>query len=771
MSDNDAKKSSQNEEETLDSLAGELEFEPGKDATELESEELASSWERAERIVFADSNKSRIRAQRVRPPSRTAEDADAVPQASAADLAGIEKDVEEQLKRNESLGIILGEAEQGWIEAEVSEEGEQAYLRALDFGDDKSITKETVLNSLRDDYDIKFGIDEDAVAELVARAAAGEALRENVLIAQDKPPVPGEPGRIEYPFLEGLGAEQTLPFWELYTAFEKRNLDELLKNCSLARMVCPGDTLAVEIPPTEGTPGTDVRGEPHTIPGQPASLEIGANVSVSDEGFLADIYGYVCVIRDKLSVISPVWISPDKMEAYFIHFPQLVPPSLPQSEWIVQLLEIKEIRHGIQESAIERLCQQVLENRAHANLIASGRPAVDGTDTRIEYTFDPQKRPGTYLPDGTIDLRQRNVIIGVKKDQLLGELKAAAEGQNGMNIRGEEIPAKDGEKKTFKGGGNVRIEEENGIPRFFYAGITGSVKIQEGAIKVEPIHRIDGPVDYETGNIDVPIDIYIKGSVLSGFKVKSEGNIIIGGTVENGAEVRARGDVAVSGGIVGRKTKVIAQGYLETKLIQNSQVIANGDIRVGSYIYNGSVRSGGKITVNAANDKRGGSIVSGQVHAAKGIEAKHLGSASTDRTLVGLREPPQVEFRRLQLGQNLGKCNDVILRVLRTLGLQEVNADLLRRCLKRAPHDRKKKIAEMIQFLQEAVQKKQELLETQQELEKQIESDLQNMKIRVLADVFPDVTIQIGINYKNISEKISCQTFMKQEEEITWKPL
>lgn len=752
----------------------------GEDESAFAAEDMTASWEKAEGIIFADEGKSSLRSRRVRAPS--VEEEASTPDNSAAELAKLDGELEEQLERNESIGIVLGESGNGWIEVEIAEENKQAYLQALDFAADATIDKETVLKSLTEDYDLKFGIDQEAVAALVERAATGEVIRENVLIAQEEPPVPGEAGRIEYLFLEGWEEGQDgkqekhqerppPPFWELYTGFEKHALDDVLTTCPLARMVCPGEKLAVEIPPTEGTPGTDVLGQPHTIPGQPASLAVGENIAVSDEGYFSQIYGYVCLIRDKFTVVSPLWISADKTEAFFIHLPLFGPDRLPEPDWIQQLLEIAGIEHGIDEGCVEKLCQHAVDKRPFADLIACGTAAIDGTDTRIDYTFDPEKRPGAFLPDGSIDLKQRNVVIGVEEDQLLGKLQAAIQGQNGIDVKGQEIPARNGEKKTFKCGRNVRLEEEGDGSRCFYADISGSVKIEGETITVEPIQHIDGSVDYEIGNLDVPIDLYIKGSVLSGFKVKCGGNVIIEGIVENGGEVRAHGDVTIAQGIVGGKAKVIIQGYLETKLIQNSMVIVNGDIHIGDYIYNGSVRSGGKIIVNSANEKLGGSIVSGQVHATHGIEAKRLGSSSTDRTLVGVRESPQMEFRMRQHQENLEKCNAAVLRILRTLGLQEVNAELLRRCIRKAPPEKRKKVAELIKFLQETVQKKQEFQETQRVLREQIASELEQSTIKISAEIFPDVMIQMGEDIQNIPEKLPPQLIFRDEEGISWKPL
>ena len=739
-----------------------------QEQAETAAEEEAVDWELTNKLAFGDNTKSRSRAGRVR---RFVEEKKAEEEIETESLDELAGELDEALGRDESKGIAFGEKGVGWIEVDVAADNKQASVLALDFADDKSLNKSMVLKALDEDFDVRFGIDGEALDELVKRAKKGEVIRERLPIAKERPAEQGKAGRIDYPCLEKLEKDQTLPSRELYDALQKEDLETVLSHCPYAVMVVPGQVLAVVVPPGDGKAGKTVDGEEYILPGEEASLDYAEHVVEEEGRFLSEIYGYVCIVQERLTVVSPIWLSKDKLEARFIHYPQPVQGAKAEAEWLAKLLELKSVTSGIDDSCIELLTGKPPENKAYSDVIAKGHPAVDGSDTHIAYTFDPEKKPGRFHDDGSIDLRERNVVITAEEGQLLGELKAASNGEPGLTVTGEILPAKNGEKRSFKGGGNVRIEEEDGIPKFFYAEITGNVKVREDTVLMEKMFEIDGSVDYDTGNIDVPTDVYIKGSVVTGFSVKSKGSITVEGTVEPGASLYAREDIIVAKGITGQKTQVIAQGNIETKFIQNSFVLANGDIKVGGYIFNAPVRAGGSILINEAKEKRGGSIVGGEVFAGKGIEAKLLGSESTDRTLVGTRGSPQAEFRLNQHKKTIDQCNVAMLKILRTLGIQKVNTEALRSCLRRTPAIRKKATAELIRSLQEMVEKKKKATEAQEKVLESIKEEIESSTLKISKEIFPDVMIQIGSEVENIPEKLKGQVFYLDEEGIKWRPL
>ena len=137
-----------------------------------------------------------------------------------------------------------------------------------------------------------------------------------------------------------------------------------------------------------------------------------------------------------------------------------------------------------------------------------------GSDTHVKYSFDPTKRAGNVLEDGTIDFRERNAAIGVAAGALIGELVAATPGKSGHNVKGEEISAIAGEDRTFAAGQNVRTEAKDGGTAFI-AEIDGAVNVADDTIEVQPVLALSGDVNYDSGNIDLPTSVDIGGSVVS----------------------------------------------------------------------------------------------------------------------------------------------------------------------------------------------------------------------------------------------------------------
>ena len=229
---------------------------------------------------------------------------------------------------------------------------------------------------------------------------------------------------------------------------------------------------------------------------------------------------------------------------------------------------------------------------------------------------------------------------------------------------------------------------------------------------VNTVFDVRADIDYDVGNIDVPGDVQISGSVKPGFVVKAGGSVTIGGAVELGASVHAKGDVAVSQGILGDTTRVVALGDIETKHIQNSSVMAKGTITVGSYLFNAIVRSGNQVIVKSGGGECGGSIVGGEVIASLGIQARILGSESTDRTVVGIGANPEDGASQAQLEKAQSHVSSETLRLLRTLGVDSVDESELKQHIRRLPESRRQAALDIMRKLQELESKKTELVES-----------------------------------------------------------
>ena len=97
----------------------------------------------------------------------------------------------------------------------------------------------------------------------------------------------------------------------------------------------------------------------------------------------------------------------------------------------MELLEKAGVRHGIIDTAIEKLARGIERRRGSAAVLAKGRPPVHGEDAHFDPAYDAEQKPGRVREDGSIDFRQRNIIIGVAENDFLGEFTPETKGRMG----------------------------------------------------------------------------------------------------------------------------------------------------------------------------------------------------------------------------------------------------------------------------------------------------------------------------------------------------
>ena len=670
---------------------------------------------------------------------------------------------------DDSQRKTFGSAGAAWIDLEIPSDGNRAILKAVSFAGDKELGYDGLKAALVKEYGIEYGLNDKLVQQLAARAAKAPfgVIRGDFPIAEGKPPNPGEDGRIEYPCLDKLPQDVSLSHVELPAAIA--GSDEAPPDNLLTLLVAPGTEVAMLFPPGNGEPGSDIFGQATMLEGVRAELKPGANVSESEGVITSEILGYLRILKDEISVLSPLRISEDRMEARFVFLPQAQKPMPLQIDWLMQMLESANVKAGILDAELERIGRNLPETPSTV-LVAKGTAPQPGQDTSVDFVVDLEKRSGKFRKDGSVDLRERNSAIGVANGQSLGQVVPATAGTPGIDVTGEELSTIDGTTKEFVAGENVRSESKGEVSEFV-AECDGNLSFDGSTITVSQIFSVKGDVDYEVGNIHAPEEVQISGSVCSGFTVEAGGSVTIGGAIEAGAYVNAKGDVLVAQSIVGDTTKVISFGDVVTKFIQNSSVVAKRDVLVGSYIFNAHVQAGRRIVVEQGGGARGGSIVGGDVRAALEIEARHLGSTSTDQTLVGISLDPQTSAKMRRFRETIDACNGHILRILRTLGLQKVDSGQIKDLIRRTPKSRRKPVIDMVEKLNELLMSRREPLRMFQELEKQNAQGFEKRRVKVTEKVFANVEIVIGEQNNLVADDLGASVFYSTAEGIRYRPL
>ena len=685
-----------------------------------------------------------------------------------------EEAVSNEEQNTSDTAIYFGTNDSAEIQVTVSAQGEQATVDYLSIDVDKPIPGfKEVKQVLEWNFGVVHGIDEGAINNLLEQARVDGEVKDGMVIARETPCEAGEDGRIDFLFMADDEGAEVIDGVEVSSALQADHVRGAFGLDEYPRLVAPGTALAQVVLPTPGKAGRSVTGEITAQPGaHQEPLGVGENVVEEDGAYRAQIYGYVCMIDGDLHVLSPVWIAPDQMLVAFIQYRQEVAAPPPESGWVMELLEKAGVRHGILDPAIEKLARGIEQRRGSAPVIAKGKPPVHGEDAHFDTTYDAEQRPGRVLEDGSVDFRQRNIIIGVAENDCLGEFTPETKGQDGMNVFGEVVEGRDGETLEFSAGEGVRVEDESADDgdlagkRHFYATCDGSVQLSGDKVEVLPITNINGDVNFEVGNIETRGDVEVTGSVLYGFDIKCAGSLVVGGEIENGVNIQAGGDVAISQRIVGDNTRVVAGGSVECKLVQNATIVAQGDVMVGNSLMNAYVGSGKEVIVEAAGGKRGGSIVGGETYAAVGITAKFLGSPGYEATIVGCRPTPHQQAELDTLQSQAKSLRFEVNQSLAVMGVTALERDQIDKRLARVS---KWERAAFVAAFKKAYQAADKLAEIQPQIEAKVaeqQNRLISGKIQVSETVYPEVYVEFGNKSMEIETKRAGMTYTFNGDEV-----
>jgi len=549
---------------------------------------------------------------------------------------------------------------------------------------------------------ITHGIDGQALRALCKRLAQSAGAPFTHELARVKAPSAGDLAPIRYPFdLRALSTWDQLQALMRQGSVEEMSaaLELTLRDSGLRfPLMGRGDWVAEKKAAAGEQVGNEEGGEEGEEDELPA-LEVGEFVELSADGLraVADLCGYACMRGERIALVPPVWVTPDANAAYFINLPQGPKPRYPQIDEMNEILDLLGVVYGYRESVWFDALRALEAGRKMPLLVAVAKalPHGESRDASFEWEIDVEgNRAGKILEDGSIDFRARTRAPAVREADLIGSLVQPRRGESGRDVLGRELPAPQplgievvtdahinsktrGERVQFYAGRGGEVISENEIVRSRHR------TRRRLRIGISLVSNIDGDVGYATGNIDFSGDVIISGSVQSLFSVRAEGSVHIGGYIEDGAIVAAGKDIMVRGGIIGAATQVDAGGTLWAKFAQEASVRARGDVRVGAYIFNASVRACGRVVVLGRGEGKARSLVGGLVWGGLGIDTLSVGSAynSATRLVVGV-DPVQVERLETLRGE-LHSCEERMQAFMEALGLSSIDVEEIRARLRR----------------------------------------------------------------------------------------
>ncbi|HEX3045468.1 MAG TPA: FapA family protein [Bacillota bacterium] len=316
-----------------------------------------------------------------------------------------------------------------------------------------------------------------------------------------------------------------------------------------------------------------------------------------------------------------VIISADFMEAYLLIEPPKNSVSWPTLEEALITIKgegLSEFDQQAVEDAVERrLVTQVL--------IAKGTPPIHGLNSDFHILYELIDLHKLYIEGlvedqyHRVDYHKVKTVNSVEKGDFVAEKIPATPGANGMDIRGQVIPAVPGQDQEIKLGKNV-IWDDTGLK--VYATSPGKPILINQRLNVLPVHEVKGNVNFLTGNIDFAGNLVVRGDVENGFNVKADGDIIIMGHVD-GADITAGGKLSIKGKVFGMdRSKIECNGDFYAKEIERANLNCRGTVSIKEAIMHCQVIAENKVMVEGGK----GWIVGGTIQAGESVEASIIGS-------------------------------------------------------------------------------------------------------------------------------------------------
>jgi len=324
---------------------------------------------------------------------------------------------------------------------------------------------------------------------------------------------------------------------------------------------------------------------------------------------------------------------------------------------ITDILESVNLIYGVKWDAIELALEECNASRRQVRdvLIAVGEKAEVEIAEYYELNHIFHKKPERKTDHKErIDYREISPFTIVKKDQVLATLKPRRPGKEGMTVRGVPVPFGSITPEGVTSGNNTRIEGNSIV-----AAIHGQLIIENKTIlNVQDTLVIKGAVDYSTGNIVFPGDVFINGPVSDGFKIFAGGSLTIKQTLDL-TRVVTKGDILVSGGIVGKGAALIKSGgSIRTKFIEKCRVAARDSVLVDLEILHSDV-----FALNTVEMGEKGKIVGGNIYAVHGLRTGAVGRKGSPPTHIHCG----VDFAAQQEKENCNSQLHTIAAKLRKL--------------------------------------------------------------------------------------------------------
>ena len=180
-------------------------------------------------------------------------------------------------------------------------------------------------------------------------------------------------------------------------------------------------------------------------------------------------------------------------------------------EEISKILKDKGIVYGIKESEIDKA---IVSDDVNELLVAEGKRAINDENDTIKVYFQKIRRNVEAESVKQIDYKDLYSIVNVNEGELIGELVSGKEGQDGIDLFGNEYKRKKKKNISISSKKGCKVEGNKVI-----ATIEGRPDMKNGIFSVNKVLEAKNDVDIKSGNIKFIGDVVVSGNVKDGMTV------------------------------------------------------------------------------------------------------------------------------------------------------------------------------------------------------------------------------------------------------------
>ena len=375
---------------------------------------------------------------------------------------------------------------------------------------------------------------------------------------------------------------------------------------------------------------------------------------------------------------------------------------------------------------------------------AVGKPPENGENAIITYIKRPVRKP-VIREDGSANHYEMNFVFQVAEGDWLGEKILAGDGEDGIDVFGNVIPALKGGDLTLKYDRKSVVEHNEEGKVVIRALHDGALEFINNQVVVGKHLAIEGDVGAGTGSITFDGSITVKGSVQAGYSVIATEDISIEGNegITNAKLIQStKGSVYIKGGIFGGGLTVIeAKNSIYIKHANNCKLFGK-EVHVGLYLFGSEV-----FAEEVFVEKNEGKIIGGVVEALYTIECSVVGNNLERETVLHVSGIDQKvlndEIR--EMAQSLKKHQKVVAQL-------EKHANLFNNDTKNMPREQQKAYEKVIETLKT---NKDEMIRIDNEIQLYFDKmkNVKECQIEVVNEAYPGTVIQIGKSLSTLRKK------------------